>query len=291
MTSSLLRRFVFGGLLVLVVLVSGGEALAGVIVTRTFDSRTLGRAWSYNVYLPTGYDESASRYPVLYLLHGHGHTFRSWAEQGDILSTADTLIASGDIPPAIIVMPDGGTSWYVDRKEPMETAILRELMPDVESRFRTIVTREGRVIAGLSMGGYGSLRFALRHPDMFAAAALLSPAIYDPEPPENSSARRAGVFGAEGFDASVWRELAYPALWDAYLARQQPVPMYIVSGDDDQFMVEASAVQFYELLRRHRQPAELRIVDGGHTWAVWRTTIVDAMRYVFDHVSSPAPVN
>jgi len=291
MTSSPLRRFVLRGLIALAVLVSAGEALAGVIVTRTLESRTLGRAWSYNVYLPTGYEESASRYPVLYLLHGNAQSFESWAERGDILATADALIAGGEIPAAIIVMPDAGTSWYVDRKEPMETAILRELIPDVQTQFRTIPARDGRVIAGLSMGGYGSLRFVLRYPDMFAAAALLSPAIYDPEPPENSSARRVGVFGSPDFDATVWQALGHPALWDGYLAKNLPVPMYIVSGDDDEYFVEASAMQFYELLRRHGQPAELRIVDGGHTWDVWRTTVGDAMRYVFRHVSPPTPVD
>jgi len=289
MTLSPLRRLALGTLAVLAVLGTAVDAVAGSIVARTFESPTLGRAWSYNVYLPTGYEQSGGRYPVLYLLHGNGQRFTSWAERGDIQATADALIASGEIPAALIVMPDAGTTWYVDRKEPMETAFLRDLIPDVEATYRALSGRDDRVIAGLSMGGYGSVRFVLQHPDMFAAAGLLSPAIYDPVPPENSSARRVNVFGSPQFDASVWQAYSYPALWEAYLATGLPVPMYIVSGDDDEFQVEASALQFYELLRRHAQPAELRIVDGGHTWDVWRTTVGDAMKYVFRYVSHPVP--
>jgi hypothetical protein len=74
---------------------------------------------------------------------------------------------------------------------------------------------------------------------------------------------------------------AHPALWDVYLAKKTPVPMYINSGDDDDFFIEAEVVQLYELLRRNRQPAELRIVDGVHVWPVWEGTIGDAMQYIF----------
>ena len=106
-------------------------------------------------------------------------------------------------------------SWFVDRREKMETAVIRDLIPDVEKSFRTLRTRDGRLIGGLSMGGYGSLRFALKYPEMFAAAALLSPAIYDPLPPKNSGARRAPPFAMPEFDEQAWRDLNYSKLWDA----------------------------------------------------------------------------
>jgi enterochelin esterase-like enzyme len=260
---------------------------ASVIVTREFDSKALSRKWSYNVYLPDGYESSTLRYPVMYLLHGNNGNLNEWTVQGRIQPTADELIASGQIPRAIIVMPDAGSTWYVDRKENMETAFLQDLMPDVEAQFRTIATRNGRVIGGLSMGGYGSLRFALKYPEKFAAAALLSPAIYDPEPPENSGARRVGVFGAAQYDGEIWKQYNWPTLWDAFLAKKQPVPMYINSGDDDDFMIEAEATRLYSLLRKNRQPAELRIVNGAHTWAVWEATIGDAMKYVFRYATRP----
>lgn len=263
------------------------HADASVVVTREFDSNSLARKWAYTVYLPDGYEASTLRYPVFYLLHGNGQTKDDWIVSGRIQPTVDELIASGRIPPTIIVMPDAGTTWYVDRKEKMETAFIDDLMPDVEANFRTVAARNGRVIGGLSMGGYGSLRFALKYPEKFAAAALLSPAIYDPEPPENSGARRVGVFGAPNYDGEIWRQLNYPTMLDAYFAKKQAVPMYINSGDDDEFMIEADATKLYSLLRARRHPAQLRIVDGSHSWPVWESTIGDAMSYIYRYVTRP----
>ncbi len=263
-------------------------AAASAVLSREFDSPALQRKWTYAVYLPDGYETSTLQYPVLYLLHGHNGGLYDWANLGHIQQTADALIARGDMPPAIIVMPDAGSTWYVDRKEKMETAVIQDLVGDVQRSFRVIDARKGRLIAGLSMGGYGSLRFALKYPEMFAAAALLSPAIYDPEPPPSSGARRAGVFGAPEFDARVWKELNYPALWDAFLAKKIAVPLYINSGDDDDYFIEAEATRLYSLLRKNGQPAELRIVDGPHRWPVWESTIGDAMRYVFRYAARPA---
>lgn len=275
-------------LLALLALALSLPAAAGVVVTREFDSPALQRKWTYAVYLPDGYDTSTLRYPVLYLLHGNGGNLYDWVNLGHIQQTADELIAHGDMPPAIIVMPDAGSSWYVDRKEKMETAVIHDLVGDAEHAFRAIGARDGRLVAGLSMGGYGAMRFALKYPEMFAAAALLSPAIYDPEPPQTSGARKAGVFGSPDFDLEVWKQLNYPALWDAFLAKQLAVPMYINSGDDDDFFIEAEAARLYSLLRRNGQPAQLRIVDGAHRWEVWESTIGDALRYIFRFSARPA---
>ena len=269
-------------------LLLSSAAFASEIVTREFESSALGREWKYEVYLPSGYETSRLRYPVLYLLHGNGGSGRDWVDQGNVQSVADSLIASGDMPPAVIVMPDAGVTWYVDRKEKMETAVIRDLFPEVEKNLRVLRSRGGRLIGGLSMGGYGSLRFVMKHPEMFAAAALLSPAIYAPLPPLNSSARKVEAFGGPKFDEQVWTSLNYPSLWQSYLAKQTPVPMYINSGDDDEFMIEADATRLYSLLRANRQPAQLRIVDGGHTWKVWGSTLGDAMKYVFRYAAQPA---
>lgn len=284
--SGLLRRLLF----VALALAFSLPAAASIVITREFDSAALQRKWSYAVYLPDGYETSNLKYPVLYLLHGHGQDLYAWVNYGHIQPTADELIAHGEIPPAIIVMPDAGMTWFVDRKEKMETAVIQDLVGDVQHTFRVIDDRKGRVIAGLSMGGYGALRFVLKYPEMFAAAGLLSPAIYDPEVPQGSGARRAGVFGAAEFDAQVWKELNYPTLWEAFLAKKIAVPMYINSGDDDDFFIEAEATRLYSLLRKNGQPAELRIVDGAHRWPVWESTIGDAMRYVFRYTARPALV-
>ncbi|MCG2963713.1 alpha/beta hydrolase, partial [Escherichia coli] len=80
---------------------------------------------------------SRLRYPVMYLLHGNDGQRNDWPVKGNLLRTVDQLIQNGEIPPAIIVMPDAGTTWYVDLKEPMETAFFQDLVPHVEKKYRT----------------------------------------------------------------------------------------------------------------------------------------------------------
>ena len=131
------------------------------------------------VLLPAGYGSDASRrYPVLYLLHGADSDYRSWTQYGD----ARAITAHA---PMIVVMPDGGadgwyTDWYAGNRpvQPRwETYHVGELVPWIDATYRTIAARRGRAIAGLSMGGYGALSYAARHPGTFAAAASFSGAL------------------------------------------------------------------------------------------------------------------
>ena len=289
---SIVLRQTATGTLATVALLAGTAAQAGSIEAAEFKSATLQRSWTYNVYLPTGYDaQSRLRYPVMYLLHGNDGQRNDWPVKGNLLRTVDQLIQNGEIPPAIIVMPDAGTTWYVDLKEPMETAFFQDLVPHVEKKYRTLTSRDGRVIGGLSMGGYGALRMVLQYPEKFQAAALLSPAIYNPEPPADSSAPHVKVFAEPNtngaYSKTVWQQYNYPVLMDAFLAKGIKVPMYINSGDDDEFAIEAEATQLYSQLRKAKQPAELRIVNGKHEWMVWETTLGDSLKYVFSTVSRP----
>jgi diacylglycerol O-acyltransferase/trehalose O-mycolyltransferase len=131
------------------------------------------------VLLPAGYgSDPRRRYPVLYLLHGADSDYRSWTRYGD----AQAITAHA---PVIVVMPDGGSDgWYTDWYEgdrPVqprwETYHVGELVPWIDATYRTIAARRGRAIAGLSMGGYGALSYAARHPGTFAAAASFSGAL------------------------------------------------------------------------------------------------------------------
>lgn len=268
------------------------QAAASEVLSAEVKSPALGRALTYNVYLPTGYAENPHvRYPVMYLLHGNNGHRNDWPVKGKMQRTVDDLVANGDIPPAIFIMPDANTNWYVDLKEKMETAFVQDLMPHVEKTYRTINSREGRVIGGLSMGGYGALRFVLKYPEKFQAAALLSPAIYNPEPPADSSARHVKVFAEPNTDGAyskqVWQQYNYPSLMESFLAKGIKVPMYINSGDDDEFAIESDATLLYSQLRKAKQPAELRIVNGKHEWMVWETTLGDSLKYVFRTVQRP----
>jgi enterochelin esterase-like enzyme len=270
-------------------------AAAGTITTEEFESETLGRTWAYNIYLPSGYESSNLEYPVIYLLHGSGGNETSWDEGINVI---DQLIEAGEMPPAIAVAPASGRSWWVDTLEPFETATIQDLIFEIDSKYRTIKAREGRAISGYSMGGYGALRYALAYPEVFGAATVLSPALYDDQPPPDSSARSTGAFG-DPYDPDLWTRLNYPATLEAYSATGLQVPVFIAVGDDDwnepagwEFNVEYQAVRLYQRLNKEAgSPAELRVVDGGHDWELWSPMLAEGLKYMMGSLRFPRSSN
>jgi enterochelin esterase-like enzyme len=264
---------------------------AGEIRHESFASSLLGRDMPYVVYVPDGYETSRQWYPVLYLLHGAGGDEKAWSNRGHIAETADALIRKGEVPPALIVMPGCPNCWWVDgAKDKAETAFWAELVPAIAKRYRTIETREGRVIAGLSAGGYGAVRFALKYPDRLAAAAAFSPAVYSTTPPATSAARTQPPFlGADGnFSQAAWTARNYPQLTEHYFSQPFRVPMYLVSGDNDRLGIAfETALLFKTMYDQQPSMTELRIVDGDHNWAVWSNAIGDAMKYMFRFTTPP----
>jgi len=126
----------------------------------------------YCIYLPPAYDTSkAERYPVIYNLHGNGgNTEFHGMEEAELLHKG---ILEGKWPPMIMVFPNGGIStFYKDSHDgviPMESIVIKELIPHIDATYRTIASREGRCIEGFSMGGRGSTRLAVKHPDLFCS--------------------------------------------------------------------------------------------------------------------------
>jgi enterochelin esterase-like enzyme len=261
--------------------VNGGQVLA-----YNFHSQTLGRDWRYNVYLPDGYDHSNLRYPVLFMLHGYSENENAWVTKGHINVAADHLIAAGEIPPVVIIMPGSGDNWYLDLKEKIETAFIQDLVPEVEHTFRIAPDREGRAIGGDSMGGYGALRFILKYPEQFGSALLMSPAIYVPDPPLTSSARKGTVFGSP-FDAEIWQRANYPTLLDGFFAKNLPIALYINAGDHDDFEIETQIGPVYKMMREHKFPVAMRVTAGVHDFAVWRAELPDALRFICGEMRAP----
>lgn len=263
-------------------------ARAGEIVAVQFHAASLGRSWDYNIYLPDGYDATTNRYPVLYLLHGFGGDRDDWMVRGQIRRLADEMIATQTIPPCLIVMPSAGTSWYLDRGEPIETAIVRDLIPEVEAAFRADPQREGRLVAGASMGGYGALRFALRYPQTFAAAALLSPAIYTPLPPSGSASRRSDVFRSAGqFDPVMWQHYNYPSLIEEFRASGERVPLFVVAGSEDELNIGGHVADLARLWHQNHWPGTFLVLTGRHNFDMWRRVMPDALRFLFRQVADP----
>ena len=263
-------------------------AFAGDVVLETFRSEALGRDYKYTVYLPDSYKTDTKKYPILYLLHGAGGDENEWLAKGGLRETMDAMIARRLIKPMVVVMPGHTAAWWVDgAKEKGETALIKEVMPHAEAKYRIDAVRSNRLIAGLSAGGFGALNLIMKYPQMFAASAILSPAVYDPVPPSHSSAMRQPPFQKDGkFDADLWKSLNYVSHIEGYKKSGVIVPLYINTGDHDTFSIAFHAATLFERLRLHQPEAiELRIVNGDHEWMVWRDTLADALQFMTAYIS------
>ena len=265
-------------------------AFAGEVFLETFRSQALGRDYKYTVYLPDSYQKDDKKYPILYLLHGAGGDENEWLAKGGLRETMDAMIARKLIKPMVVIMPGHTAAWWVDgAKEKGETALLKEVMPHAEAKYRIDAMRSNRLIAGLSAGGFGALNLIMKYPQMFAASAILSPAVYDPVPPSHSSGVRQPPFQKDGkFDAELWKSLNYVSHIEAYKKSGVIVPLYINTGDHDTFSIAFHAATLFERLRFHQPDAiELRIINGDHEWMVWRDTLADALQFMTVRIAGP----
>lgn len=167
---------------------------------RTFQSTVLGREVSYLVWLPPGYAQDTKRYPVIYWLHGMGGNQRGGATQ--FVPQIAAAIKNGVLPPCIVVSVNGMVrSFYCDStdgKIPMESVVIKDLLPHVDATWRTIAKREGRVIEGYSMGGYGAAHLGFKYPELFGTVVINAGALIDPTVTNiPRDGPMAGVFGAD----------------------------------------------------------------------------------------------
>jgi len=141
---------------------------------RTFESAEVRTTVSYHVYTPAIYDSATvRRFPVIYWLHGSGGSVPA-----PFVARLDSAIRAGTVPPVLVVFPNGlGNSLWVDsqdRNVPMETVVINELIPHIDATFRTIASRDGRLIEGFSMGGYGAARLGFKYPALFGSVSILA---------------------------------------------------------------------------------------------------------------------
>lgn len=148
---------------------------AAGVVYRVFPSATVGAPVSYHAYVPLAHPDSANRLPVLYWLHATEGGVAAVAPLSRIFHEA---IEAGRYPPMIVVFVNGlPRRLWADSKDgasPVETVFIREVIPDVDRQFRTVASREGRIIEGFSMGGYGAARLGLKYPELFAGISILA---------------------------------------------------------------------------------------------------------------------
>jgi len=260
--------------------------------TVQFESRLVGAALPYNVLLPADYKRGPSkdrRYPVLYLLHGLGGSAADWVSERARLADYAAQY------PFIIVVPEGKDGWYTDGPAPnakFESYFVEELIPDVDRRFRTLAAREGRAVAGLSMGGYGSMKFALKHPELFAFAASMSGALAvaswtpDQHLPDFVRPSVVRVYGDAGSGARLENDV-YKLVRELTPERAKALPfLYLDCGTED-FLITNSR-DFSALLIEKKVAHEFRELPGTHGWPYWDRQVQEVLRLAAQKLSAPA---
>lgn len=289
-----MKKLIFTAAFVCCTFLLASAQSSQIFETRTVKSDILKMDRKYSIYLPAGYNESDQSYPVLYLLHGSGDDHTGWVQFGQVQHIADKTIAEGKAGPMIIVMPDAntGVKGYfnaIDGNFNYEDFFFKELIPHIEKTYRVRSERRYRAVAGLSMGGGGTIFYALHHSDMFAAAAPLSAATgnWDVEELDMSKVK-------EKFSPEVKSKLSDKQIKDylnrhsieGYYTNTTPeeqakiknIRWYISCGDDD-FLYEGNS-RMHILFRKYEIPHEYRVKDGGHTWTYWRMELPLVMEFV-----------
>jgi len=258
-----------------------GQVFASALEHHTIFSTVLHRNWDYATYQPAFSSIKSNPLPVVYMLHGFGDTEFMWETDTNLLQMVEVQTMMGLLPAALYVFPSANTTWYLDSKEPMESAIATELVPLIDSTYKTKSSRQGRILCGYSAGGYGAIRFILKYPETFSAAILVSPAVYNPLPPSFSAATNSIAFETAGvYDPAKWLSFNYPTLLDAFVAKQLPIYVYTMSGDKDEFFIDGESATMHEMLRKTPLiNSELRIIKGNHNvMSTWGLLGSDALR-------------
>lgn len=246
----------------------------------TVKSTILGKEKPFSIYLPDGYDTSNERYPVLYLLHGAWGNHKSWNRDGggEQPRITDEQIAKGEAVKMIVVMPDatgigarrGGKNmgYFNVQNWAYEDFFFQEFIPYIDQNFRTIATKEGRAIAGLSMGGGGSVVYAQHHPEMFNAcystSGLLDHRYKLVDTPQDEIEWRWSV--AETSPVEFLRHATAEQL-----EKLRTVRWMLDCGDDDSLI--GTNLDFFTEMKREDVPVEFRIRDGVHDWKFWREAL------------------
>ena len=279
-----MRKLLLLALLVTAAL--GSTAQTGkVFDSLTLKSKILNMERKFAIYLPPDYELSQRSYPVLYLLHGAGDDQTGWVQFGEVLTIADKAILAGKATPMIIVMPDANTGqrgYFNDLsgKWRYEDFFFQELMPYVEKKYRAKTDKRYRAVAGLSMGGGGTLMYAMHHPELFSSACPLSASV-GPLSLEEAKARfnrdKQPVTDPD-LTAYFNRHSALALVNAMPDAQKKAVRWYIDCGDDD-FLYEGNSL-LHIAMRKKEIPHEFRVREGGHTWTYGRSALPQVLEFV-----------
>jgi len=276
-------------------LVTGGWATAqSRIDCSALNSRILKQVVHYCVYLPAGYDAGATqhpprRYPVLYFLHGLGDNEQTLFKSGG-WTLLDDLRSQHKMGDFLIVAPEGRRSFYInsaDGSVRYNDFFLQEFIPQIESKYRILPGRSGRAISGISMGGYGALRFGFAHPELFSAVSAQSAALITDSPQTLDSASRAGaplagvlapVFG-KPISVAHWNENSPFVLAKRNALALRKTAIYFNCGQEDNYGFEKGAAALHEELQKEVVKHEYHPYPGDHSLTYFLSHFDEVMEF------------
>ena len=282
-----LAILVFWTVLGFAFLPSAAAAPSARIECKSLPSKILTHPVTYCVVLPPGYDsDKARKYPVLYFFHGLGDNEQMFVH-GGAFNLVQDLWERKEIGEFLIVTPEAGATFYINShsaRARYEDFLLEELLPAIEARYRTAAGRANRGVGGVSMGGYGALHLAFRHPQLFSAVSAHSPVLLTEIPAV--AARSA----ANGMRSRVLGETfgspPDPAFWERNspitLARTLPrslLKIYFDCGEQDDYGFEQGARALDEVLTSRRIPHEAHIYPGRHDWQYFAEHLPDSLKF------------
>jgi S-formylglutathione hydrolase FrmB len=258
------------------------------------NSRILKQSVRFCVYIPSGYDAATRQnplrtYDILYFLHGLGDNEQTLFNSGG-WTLIDDLRNQHKIGDFLIVAPDGRRTFYInsaDGKVRYNDFFLKEFLPFIESKYRVRKGREGRAISGVSMGGYGALRFAFAYPELFSAVSAQSAALITETPQELGSAMRSGsplagvlaaVFG-NPINAEHWRENNVFDLAKEHAIGLRKQAIYFNCGQEDNYGFERGAAALDIELTREKVPHEYHPYPGDHSLGYFLSHFTEVMEF------------
>ncbi len=247
-------------------------AATGRVECNSIPSKILARAVPYCIVLPPTFDvDQARHFPILYFLHGLGDNEQSFVHTG-AWNLLEDMRDKGEVQDFLIATPEARSSFYINSRggrERYEDFLIREFFPYIEKRYRVATGRRNRAISGISMGGYGALHIAFRHPELFSSVSAHSAALIDKLPTflgaRSSQSPRSrvlgGVFG-DPPDPAFWEQNSPIAL--ARRANLAGLQIYFDCGDRDDFGFESGALALDKVLSARDIPHEFHIYPGRH---------------------------
>lgn len=239
----------------------------------TFYSKALQRDMPYRIVMPLS-DVASRKLATVFLLHGGGGGFRDWTNYSDVAKFAEHGL--------ILVMPEGDSSYYANSAERpqdrYEDYIVKDLIEDVESKFPAISRREGRAIAGVSMGGFGAINLALRHPEVYVFAGGISAAVDVPSRPFSIKRleqwrRFRVIFGPWQGPAQKSNDPFLLVRW----ADTQNAPYFFLTCGEQEGLLGPNR-QFVSLLEARHFPYEFHTIPGNHNWKQWDEWLPELFR-------------